>query len=140
MVGSAGNPPVTSHQSPITRAKARGSAIQHAHDVAFLHDQQLLAVDLDLGAGPLAEQHLVAFLDVESDDLSSLVAGAWADGDDFALLRLLGGGVGDDDAAGTLGFLVDAAYDHAVVKGTKLHAVNTPGSWRCGNLRLDGCR
>jgi hypothetical protein len=43
----------------------RGGALDDAHDVAFLHDQQLLAVDLDLGAGPLAEQHAVAGLDVE---------------------------------------------------------------------------
>ena len=35
------------------------------HDVVFLHDQQVFAVDLDLGAGPFAEQDLVALLDVE---------------------------------------------------------------------------
>jgi hypothetical protein len=28
---------------------------QHAHDVAFLHDQVFDAVDLDFGARPLAE-------------------------------------------------------------------------------------
>src|SRR4051812_8640457 len=37
-----------------------GGAIEHAHDVAFFHDQKLDAVKLDLGAGPFAEQHLVA--------------------------------------------------------------------------------
>ena len=36
-----------------------------AHDVRFLHDHQLLAVELDLGARPLAEQHAVAGLDVQ---------------------------------------------------------------------------
>ena len=71
----------------------------HAHDVAFLHDQEILAVDLDLGAGPLAEQHAVAGLDVDRDQLAGFVAGAGADGDDFALLRLFLGGVGNDDAA-----------------------------------------
>src|SRR5690606_803844 len=35
---------------------------QHAQDVGFLHDDQVFAVDLDLGAGPLAEQDAVAGL------------------------------------------------------------------------------
>jgi hypothetical protein len=30
-----------------------------AHDVGLLHDQEILAVEHDLGARPLAEQHLV---------------------------------------------------------------------------------
>jgi hypothetical protein len=28
----------------------------HAHDVALLHDEDIRPIDLDLGAGPLAEQ------------------------------------------------------------------------------------
>src|SRR4051794_31877018 len=39
--------------------------VQHAHNVAFLHDQILDAIDLHLGAGPFAEQHPVAGFDVE---------------------------------------------------------------------------
>ena len=50
----------------------------------FLHDQQVFAVDLDLGARPFAEQDLVAGLDVERGDLAVFGAGAGADGDDFA--------------------------------------------------------
>ena len=96
-------------------------ALDDAHDVGFLHDQEVLAIDLDLGAGPLAEQDAVAGLDVERHELAALVAGAGADGDDFAFLRLLLGGVGDDDAAGRLLFGFDAADDDAVVQGTKLH-------------------
>src|SRR5215467_12958828 len=38
----------------------RRGFLEHAHDVGLLHDQELLAIDLDLGAGPLAEQHAVA--------------------------------------------------------------------------------
>jgi hypothetical protein len=48
---------------------------QNAHDVALLHDQEILAVDLHLGAGPLAEQHPVADADVEGLELAVLVAG-----------------------------------------------------------------
>src|SRR3954449_3730772 len=48
--------------------------LEHAHDVRLLHDQQLLVVDLDLGAGPLAEQHPVADLDAHGDQLAPVVA------------------------------------------------------------------
>ena len=81
------------------------------------------AIDLDLGAGPLAEQDPVSLLQVQRDDLAVLAACAGPHGDDLALLRLLGGGIGNDDAAGGLGFAVDAAQGHAVVEGTKLHVV-----------------
>ena len=78
---------------------ATGSSM-HAHDVGLLHDQELLAVDLDLGARPLAEQHAVADLNVDGDELARLVAAAGADGDNLALRGLFLGGVGNDDAAG----------------------------------------
>jgi hypothetical protein len=50
------------------------------------------------------------------------VNGARASGDDLAFLRLFLSGLGDDDAAGGLGIFFDAADDHAVAKGTELHA------------------
>src|SRR5208337_5385725 len=34
-------------------------ALDHAHDVRFLHDQQVLAVDFDFGAGPALPGHCV---------------------------------------------------------------------------------
>jgi len=43
----------------------RAHALEHAHDVAFLHDNQFFTVDLDLGARPLTEQYAVARLEVE---------------------------------------------------------------------------
>src|SRR6516164_8936564 len=97
--------------------------VEHAHDVGLLHDQELLTVDLDLGAGPLAEQHAVADLHVDRDQLAALVAAAWADGDDLALGGFLLGGVGDDDAASRLFLGIDALDDDAVVKRTKLHGI-----------------
>ena len=102
----------------------------HAHDVGLLHDQEVLAVDLDLGARPLAEQHPVAGLDVDRNELAALVAAARADGDDLAFLRLLLGGVGDDDAALGLLLGIDALDDHAVVQGTKLGlGHDVPRAW-----------
>ena len=34
--------------------------LDHTHDVGLFHDDQLFAVELDLGARPFAEQHAVA--------------------------------------------------------------------------------
>src|SRR5215468_3356099 len=86
----------------LRRLALGGGLFKHPHDVGFLHDQELLAVDLHLGARPFAEQHAVADLEIDGDELAGLVAAARADGDDLALGGLLLGGVGDDDAAGRL--------------------------------------
>ena len=92
-----------------------GRAFDHAHDVGLLHDEELLAVDLDFRARPLAEQDALAGLELGRGDLAILVAAAGADSDDFALLRLFLDGVGNDDAALRLGVSLDAADDDAVV-------------------------
>src|SRR5262249_25692520 len=86
----------------------------------LLHDQEFFAVELDLGARPLAEQHAVAGFQVDRNELAALVAAARADSNDLAFLRLLLGCIRNDDPA--FGFLVgvDPAYDDAVVKGSKL--------------------
>src|SRR5215468_8404401 len=91
----------------------------HAHNVGLLHDQELLAVELDLGARPLAEQHAVTGLYPDRDQFAVLVATAGADGDDLALLRFLFGAVGNDDAA--LGFFLrlETPDDHPVVQRPK---------------------
>src|SRR5215472_2550869 len=91
-----------------------GLALDDAHDVGLLHDQELLAVELHLGAGPLAEQDAVAFLDVQWYQLAGLVTSAGAGGDDLALHRLFLGRVGDDDTARGLLFGFEPA-DHDTV-------------------------
>src|SRR5258708_19505045 len=58
---------------------------ENAHDVVFLHDQQFLTIDLDLGARPFAEQHAVANLEVDRDQLAGFVAATWPPGGDFPL-------------------------------------------------------
>src|SRR5271169_4620698 len=120
-----------------------GLALDNAHDVGLLHDQELLAIELHLGAGPLAEQDAVVRLDVERDQLPGLVAGAWADGDDFALHRLLFRCVGDNDAARGL-FLGFQPTDHdPVVQGTELHSDRSLSDltngmmWFCQRTRCD---
>ena len=93
-----------------------GAAFDDAHDVALLHDQEILTVDFHFGARPFAEQHGVADLEVDRDQLAGFVAATGADGDDFALRGLLLSGVGNDDAAGGFFLGVDALDDDAVVK------------------------
>src|ERR1700688_5011743 len=113
---------------------------QHAHDVALLHDQEFLAVELDLGARPLAEQHAVADPEVDRDQLAAFIAAARADRRDFALRGLFLGGVGNDDAALGL-FLGVETFDHdTVMQRTKFgfsHDGSFGGSVFRSGLRLE---
>ena len=67
--------------------------------IALLHDQELLAVELDLGAGPFAEQHTISRRNLERHDGALFIAGARSDRDDLTLGRLLLDRVGNDDPA-----------------------------------------
>src|SRR5262245_35635700 len=99
------------------------SAFDHAEDVLLAHDEVFLAVDLDLRAGILPEQDLVADLHVERGHLAVVVHFSLADRDDFALLGLLLRGVRDDDAAlGLLDRLLEAPDDDPILKWPDLHA------------------
>src|SRR5262249_36539713 len=94
---------------------------QNAHDVALFHDEVLDPIDFHLGAGPLAEQDTVAGFDIERNQFARLVTATRTDGDDFALLRFLLGGVGNNDSACRLLVGIDALNDNTVMKRTKLH-------------------
>ena len=69
----------------------------------------------------LPNSTLSPFLTSSGRQLAGLVAPAGADGDDFALLGLLLGGVGNDDAALRLFLAFEAADDDAVMQGTEFH-------------------
>ena len=102
-----------------------------APDVYLAHDEELFALHLHGLAGILAEQDLVARLDVERNHLALVVFLAFAHGDDFALIRFLGCGVGNDDAASGPALFLDALHDHAVVQRTDFHAVAPIEKLRC---------
>src|SRR5438034_8517234 len=100
----------------IERGRAARSGAEDAEDVLLLHDEVLLAVELDLAAGVLAEEDSVAFLHREREILAVVVDFAGAHGDDLALLRLLLGGVGEDEAAVLCVLLLEALDEHAVME------------------------
>src|SRR5271154_6496908 len=99
----------------------RGARLDDAHDVALLHDDELFALDLDLGAGPFAEEHPIARLDVERMCLAILAARSGSDGDAFALHRLFLDGVRDDDPTRRLLLLLDASDQHAILQRSEAH-------------------
>src|SRR5438034_4898748 len=88
-------------------------------NILLAHDQILVAVDANLGAGVLPHEDLVARLDVERDALSLIGQPPGPHGDDFRLLRLLLGGIRDDDAAALRFGRVEAANEDAI--GQRLH-------------------
>src|SRR5437762_5199813 len=96
--------------------------LDDAEDVFLAHHQVLLPLDLDLGSGVLREQHAVTRLDVQGAHFAVLEDLAGSDGDDFAFDGLFLGGVGDDDAALGLLFLLHALHDHAILQRPDFHA------------------
>src|SRR4026208_1936757 len=106
----------------------RRSVGDDREDVLLADDQQVLVLDLELGARVLAVQHLLADRGVQRDPLAFGVEGARARGEDQALLGLLLGGVRQDDAALGHLFAFGRLDDDAVAERLEL---------RCG-LRCGG--
>src|SRR5579863_4251948 len=96
--------------------------VDDSEDLVLAEDHVVLTVDLDLAAGVLAHQHPVARLDVHRRTLALVGQLARTDGHHFSLLRLLLGGVGDDDASPHLLLLLNALDDDTIVQGTDVHS------------------
>src|SRR5215813_7643792 len=96
-------------------------ALDDGHHVFFTHDHELFTVHLHFGAAVLAEQDLVADLEVERANFAVLQNLALAVGDHLPEDRLLSRGIRDHDATGGLTLFFFAFDDHAVMKGSNLH-------------------
>ena len=107
------------------------SLLEDGEDVFLAQDQVVVAVDLDLVAGVLAEEDAVPLLDVQRNALAVVVDLPGAGGLDGAALGLLLGGVGDDDPADLLLALVLALHEDPVVQRTNL-LHKRPASLSCG--------
>src|SRR6478672_1826761 len=102
--------------SPSSFLDRRAVADDLRQDVRLAENQNLVGAELDLGAAVLAEDDLVALFDVHGDVLAILVAGAWAHRQDFAALRLLLGGVRQDDAADRRLLFLEDLNDQAIAE------------------------
>src|SRR5690606_17454632 len=72
-----------------------GGLLDHGEDFFLADDEHFLAIDLDGLAGILAEQNLVADLQIDRDHFAVLGLLAGADGQDFALIGLFSRAVRD---------------------------------------------
>src|SRR5262249_40384855 len=110
-------------------------ALDDREDVLLAHDEELVLVDLELGPRVLRVQDLVADLDVDGFALAVVEDPARPDGQDLALVRLLLGGVREDDAA--LGHLLTrGGLDHdPVAQRAKLRRGSGGGGQRPFLLR-----
>src|SRR5262245_36986631 len=98
--------------------------------VAGGEDEHVLAVDRDLGAAVLAVEDGVAHAHPDRDDLAGLPGAlARADGQDLALLGLLLGGVGDDQAARGGLLALAGPDDDPIVERLQSHVCRL--RWRC---------
>src|ERR671934_2147771 len=84
-------------------------------------DQDFVGPELDLGPAVLAEDDLVAFLEIHLDVLPVLVPCTGADGEDAPALRLLLRRVGQHDTADRGLFLIEDFDDQAVTKRLQVH-------------------
>src|ERR1700730_17424806 len=92
-----------------------GGAAEHAEYFFLAHDDEVLTIDFDFGAGILAEQNAVAFFYIERPNLAFFADLAFAGGDDFSLLPFVFRGGGDNvPGAGGIGFF-DATDQDAVM-------------------------
>src|SRR3979490_1425275 len=95
--------------------------LNHGHNVFLSHHNQVLAFHANFSAAVLAEEDLVADLDVEGTELPVFENLAFADRYDLSLYWLFGRGIGNNDAARRGSFLFQALHDDAVMKRTYLH-------------------
>src|ERR1700683_3676362 len=78
-------------------------------------NEVFFAIELDLGAGILAEQDAVAGLHFRSDALARIEQLSAAYSLDLRLLRLFLGAVGNDDAAAALFAFFKAANQNSII-------------------------
>jgi hypothetical protein len=117
--------------------------LDYANDVVFTHGQQFLTVDLEGLTGVFAEQNAITDLHVHRKQLAVVTDFAVANGNDFALIRLFGSGIGNNDSGCSLGFSFQTLDDDTVAQGTNLHAYSPKFSelTNCGSgeLALPAC-
>src|SRR5687768_6791861 len=98
-----------------------GDAFGDAQNLVFSDDQIVLAIQFDLCAGVLSNEHVLPSLHVQGHSLAVVVYATAADRHDFGLLRFLFGSIGDDDATDTLFLFLDTLDENAITKRSDIH-------------------
>src|ERR671923_841379 len=93
--------------------------------VRLSEDQNFVGAELDLGPAVLAEDDLVAFLEIHLDVLPVLVPSTGTDGEDAAALRLLLRRIRQHDAADRRLFVLEDLHDQAVTKRLQVHPASS---------------
>src|SRR6266568_5542879 len=108
-----------------------GELLNDRQDVLLGEDQQFLFLQLELRAGVLLEEDLLADGNVHRPAGAVLEDGSRADGQDGALLRALLGGVGQDDPALRHLFARGGLHEEPIAEGLELRSRCAD---RCGHL------
>src|SRR5262245_43313327 len=107
-------------RSPPLPASELLLVLEDRQDIRLAQHEQVFAVELELRAAVLGEEHAIAFLDLERLAVALVGGLACADGNDCAFLRLFLGGIGNDEAAGRHLFLGAGPDNHTVADGLDL--------------------
>src|SRR5882762_4373736 len=99
------------------------SLLHYAKNFVLAHDQVLFSVYFDVTARILAEQNVVTDLNVDGHQFSILETLAMPDGDDFGLLWLFLGRIGNYDTAASSFLLLDPLNHNAIRKRANVHHV-----------------
>src|SRR5258708_7453899 len=99
----------------------RFALFQNPEDLTLFHDQILFAIDLDLRAAILADQHAITLLHLKRNELPVLIALAGAQGDYLALLGLFLGGIRNDDSALLHFLLFNRLHQHPIAQWFYAH-------------------
>lgn len=79
----------------------------------------------------LGDEDAVASVDAHGEALAVLVEGTGANSEDLGLVEVLNGGLGKEDAGGSLGLGLDALDEDAVKKGDEsLDGADGGGLWQ----------
>src|SRR4051812_34132459 len=105
-----------------SQSSVASSLLDYGEDVGFAEDEQIVTLHLHLRAAVLGVEDCVALRYVEWDALFAiLIPAPVADCKDFALLGLLLGGVGQNDATGCGLLLVERLDNQPVAERLELH-------------------
>jgi hypothetical protein len=111
---------------------------QQWNSLVIAEKRILILTNLDGRTTKLGDQNLVTGLDGRSNALAIAVESTRANSEDLCFVELLDGGLGEEDATGSLGLGLDALDEDAVEEGSEgLDGLGGDGGLVMG-VSLDG--